>query len=43
MAGDRPLIKTEYSREYVEKLEAATILKLLKGIVQRHLAADIRP
>jgi hypothetical protein len=39
MTGDRPLLKTEYSREYVEKLEAETILKLLKGIVQRHLIA----
>jgi hypothetical protein len=38
MGGDRPLLKTEYSREYVEKLEAETILKLLKGIVQRHLS-----
>jgi hypothetical protein len=31
------LLRTEYSREYVEKLEAVTILKLLKGIVLRHL------
>jgi hypothetical protein len=38
--GDRPILKTEYSREYVEKLEATTILKILKGIVQRHLADD---
>jgi hypothetical protein len=37
IAGDRPLLKTEYSREYAEKLEAATILRLLKGIVQRHI------
>lgn len=35
--SDRPTLKTEYSREYVEKLEAETILKLLKGIVLRHL------
>jgi hypothetical protein len=38
--GDRPILKTEYSREYVEKLEATTILKILKGIVQHHLADD---
>jgi hypothetical protein len=37
IASDRPLLRTEYSREYVEKLEAVTILKLLKGIVLRHL------
>ena len=35
--SDRPTLKTEYSREYVEKLEAETILKLLKGIVLRYL------
>ncbi len=37
IGSDRPTLTTEYSREYVEKLEAATILKLLKGIVQKHL------
>jgi hypothetical protein len=37
IAIDRPLLRTEYSREYVEKFEAMTILKLLKGIVLRHL------
>ena len=37
MTSDRPMLRTEYSREYVEKLEAVTILKLLKGIVLRHL------
>jgi len=35
ITSNRPVLKTEYSREYVEKLEAATILKLLKSIVQR--------
>ncbi len=40
IAGDRPLLKTEYSREYAEKLEAATILRLLKSIVQRYIVAD---
>jgi hypothetical protein len=42
IADDRPFMKTEYSREYVEKLEAETILKLLKGIVQRHVSAGIQ-
>jgi len=41
ITGDRPTLKTEYSREYVEKLEAETILKLLKGVVQRHLEEDM--
>jgi hypothetical protein len=36
ITSDRPMLRTEYSREYVEKLEAEMILKLLKGIVQRH-------
>jgi hypothetical protein len=40
IASDRPMLRTEYSREYVEKLEAEMILKLLKGIVIRHLKAD---
>lgn len=35
--SDRPIMKLEYSREYVEKLEAATIFKILKGIVSRYL------
>lgn len=39
ITSDRPLFRTEYSREYVEKLEAETILKLLKGIVLRQLDA----
>jgi len=33
---DRPSLYVEYSREYMEKLEALTILKLLKSIVARH-------
>jgi hypothetical protein len=37
MEAERPTLRTEYSREYVEKLEAEIILKILKGIVNRHL------
>jgi hypothetical protein len=40
ITSDRPMLRTEYSREYVEKLEAEMILKLLKGIVIRHLKVD---
>lgn len=32
-----PTLRVEYSREYVEKLEAQTILRILKGIVSKHL------
>ncbi|NJM57109.1 MAG: hypothetical protein HC857_06325 [Synechococcales cyanobacterium RU_4_20] len=42
METDRPRLTVEYSREYVEKLEAETILKILKGIVQRGLAQPQR-
>ncbi len=34
--SDHPSLSVEYSREYMEKLEALTILKLLKSIVARH-------
>ncbi len=33
--SDRPLLRVEYSREYSEKYDAETILKILKGIVAR--------
>lgn len=36
--AEQPRLSVEYSREYVEKLEAETILKILKGIVQEALA-----
>jgi hypothetical protein len=36
--AERPTLKTEYSREYDEKLEADIILKILKGIVNRYVA-----
>jgi hypothetical protein len=32
-----PVLKVEYSREYVEKLEAEKILKILKAIVSKHI------
>jgi hypothetical protein len=35
LAGDRPSLKTEFSREYSEKTSAIQILKLLKSIVDR--------
>ncbi|NJP11700.1 MAG: hypothetical protein HC866_21365 [Leptolyngbyaceae cyanobacterium RU_5_1] len=35
--SDRPVMKVESSPEYGEKLEAETILKILKGIVSRKL------
>lgn len=41
MDTERPRLTVEYSREYVEKLEAETILKILKGIVQRGLAQGL--
>ncbi|MEZ4866481.1 MAG: hypothetical protein R3C14_34500 [Caldilineaceae bacterium] len=34
--GERPTMTLEFSREYVEKIEAATILKILKQIVATH-------
>ena len=37
---DQPTMRVEYSREYVEKLEAAIIFKVLKGIVDRFVALD---
>ncbi len=36
--SDRPTLSLESSREYVEKLEAATILQFLKQIIDRHEA-----
>jgi hypothetical protein len=33
--ADIPTLRVEYSREYVEKLEASTILKILKGIISK--------
>jgi hypothetical protein len=35
--SDLPLMTLEFSREYVEKIEAATILKILKNIVAVHV------
>jgi hypothetical protein len=35
--SDLPTLQLEYSREYAEKLEAETILKILKQIVAKHL------
>ncbi len=37
--SDRPQMTLESSREYVEKIEAETILKILKQIVDRRLRA----
>jgi hypothetical protein len=34
--SDRPRLQAEYSREYTEKFDAETILKLLKAIIARH-------
>lgn len=34
---DRPTLRVEYSREYTEKTEAETILKILKRIVAKYL------
>ena len=34
---DRPTLRVEYSREYVEKLEASHIFKILKTIVANYL------
>ncbi|MGK7873337.1 MAG: hypothetical protein AB4426_08490 [Xenococcaceae cyanobacterium] len=35
--AEKPKIQVEYSREYVEKIEAETILKILKGIVSKYV------
>ncbi|NEO32420.1 MAG: hypothetical protein F6K36_18700 [Symploca sp. SIO3C6] len=35
--SELPTLRVEYSREYVEKLEAQTILRILKGVVAKHL------
>lgn len=35
--SDLPKMRLEYSREYVEKLEAETILRIIKGIVGLYL------
>ncbi len=35
--SDRPALRVEFSREYTEKTDAETILKLLKAIVARYL------
>jgi hypothetical protein len=37
IATDLPILHVEYSREYTEKAEAATILKILKSIVAKYL------
>jgi hypothetical protein len=36
---DMPTLRVEYSREYGEKYEAETILKILKKIVSKHITA----
>jgi len=36
-----PRMRLEYSREYVEKLEAETILRILKGIVAKYLNQEM--
>ena len=41
IASDKPTMKIEYSREYMEKLEAYTIFKILKKIVSKHVKQDI--
>ena len=38
--SDRPTLEVEFSREYTEKTDAETILKLLKAIVARYQASD---
>ncbi len=37
ISSDRPSLSVEFSPEYTEKIEAPTILKILKGIIRRHL------
>ena len=34
--ADQPVMTIEFSREYVEKIEAETILQILKFIVAKH-------
>jgi hypothetical protein len=34
---ERPTMRLEYSREYSEKYDAETILKILKSIVAKHV------
>lgn len=38
--SDLPVLRVEYSREYVEKLEAETIFKILKGIVSKSIQRE---
>jgi len=38
--SERPTLWVEYSREYTEKTEADTILKILKGIVAKYVSKD---
>jgi hypothetical protein len=38
--ADRPTLRVEFSREYAEKLEATTILKILKQIVAKYRHAN---
>jgi hypothetical protein len=40
--SDRPILTVESSRDYVEKLEAPTILKILKGIIDRAIVKPDR-
>ena len=37
ISSDRPTLTVEFSPEYTEKVEAPTILKILKGIIRRYL------
>jgi hypothetical protein len=37
ISSDRPTLTVEFSPEYTEKVEAHSILKILKGIIRRHL------
>lgn len=37
ISSDRPSLSVEFSPEYTEKIEAPTILKILKGIIRRYL------
>ncbi|NEP01162.1 MAG: hypothetical protein F6K58_21380 [Symploca sp. SIO2E9] len=39
--SELPTLRVEYSREYVEKLEAETILRILKGVVSKYLLLNI--
>lgn len=42
IASDMPTMTIEYSREYIEKLEADTIFKILKKIVSKHVKSRPR-